>query len=129
MLPDAGSIRAHAEAFRVPKVNAQQPVPLAQGRELEWLFASAEGQWAVGDDCMARRVILVALGRGHVYQGVASVNKELSPLVCNSLMCRVTADSSRGWSAAHSRVCHMILVGCGPLCPAALAYPVVGVMD
>ena len=40
-----------------------------------------EGQWAVAEDCLAQRVILVTLGRGHAFQGVTSVNKELSPLV------------------------------------------------
>ena len=57
-----------------------------QGREHEWLFATAEGQWAVAADCMSKRVILVVLNRGHTFKGTAAVNKELSPLVrCMSL--------------------------------------------
>jgi hypothetical protein len=59
----------------------QGVLELAQGREQEWLFAAEEGQWAVAADCMARRVVLVTLGRGHSFAGVAAVNKELSPLV------------------------------------------------
>lgn len=53
----------------------------AQGRESDWLFATEEGQWQVAGECGAHRIILVTLGRGHVYGGVTSVNKELSPLV------------------------------------------------
>ncbi|CAL8464325.1 g3860 [Coccomyxa elongata] len=52
-----------------------------QGREHEWLFATAEGHWAVAADCMSKRVILVVLNRGHAFKGTAAVNKELSPLV------------------------------------------------
>ena len=53
----------------------------AQGREREWLFAEAEGQWEVARQCGARRLVLVALGRGHAFASLAAVQAELSPLV------------------------------------------------
>lgn len=53
----------------------------AQGREREWLFAEAEGQWEVARQCAARRLLIVALGRGHAFASLAAVQAELSPLV------------------------------------------------
>ena len=52
-----------------------------QGRESEWLFAHPEGQWAVARDCLAKRVILVVLNRGHEFTASKTVQAELSPLV------------------------------------------------
>ena len=52
-----------------------------QGRESEWLFASEEGQGQVAGQCSCRRLILVALGRGHHFSTSAAVQSELSPLV------------------------------------------------
>ena len=54
---------------------------LSQGREREWLFAEPEGQWEVAGQCGARRVVLVALGRGHAFASLIAVQAELSPLV------------------------------------------------
>ena len=58
-----------------------------QGRESEWLFAHPEGQWAVARDCLAKRVILVVLNRGHEFTASKNVQAELSPLVCSPCTC------------------------------------------
>ena len=110
-----------------PGADAQQHVLMvAQGRELEWLFASGEGQWAVAEDCMAQRVILVALGRGHAYQGVTSVNKELSPLVCNPLVCRLPSWLFHSCPTSHPYVCHeqWVLVDSRCSVRAVIVHPV-----
>lgn len=52
-----------------------------QGREREWLFASPEGQWQVAQGCSAKRVIVVSLNRGHIFDSLEAVQNELSPLV------------------------------------------------
>lgn len=52
-----------------------------QGREHEWLFASAEGQGQVAQGCSAKRVIVVSLNRGHTFGSLKAVQGELSPLV------------------------------------------------
>ena len=62
-------------------LEGHSPRPAAQGREREWLFLEAEGQWEVARQCAAARLVLVALGRGHSFASLAAVQAELSPLV------------------------------------------------
>ena len=58
-----------------------------QGREHEWLFGSEEGQRKLASSCCAQRLVLICLGRGHIFAGASpaevqqAVQSELSPLV------------------------------------------------
>ena len=84
-------VDAHAGQAPGSRLAAVFLVP--QGREHEWLFANEEGQQQLAANCSAQRLVIVCLGRGHVFGTSAAVQAELSPLVLPllPLTCRGTA--------------------------------------
>lgn len=52
-----------------------------QGRESEWIFGSEEGQWQLAEQCSCKRLIVVSLGRGHIFGSSQEVQSEVSALV------------------------------------------------
>ena len=50
-----------------------------QGREHEWMFANAQGQTQIAESNGIGRLIVVALGRGHDFESMEAIQKELSP--------------------------------------------------
>lgn len=52
-----------------------------QGRELEWLFADAEGQVSLANQCGAKRVILISFNRSHQYGNMEAVKAEVSAVI------------------------------------------------
>jgi spermidine synthase/SAM-dependent methyltransferase len=51
------------------------------GREHEWMFASDEGQMQLAESAGFARFINVRMNRGHTYESLESVQKELSPYI------------------------------------------------
>lgn len=72
-----------------------------QGREHEWMFASAEGQRQVAQSApMYGRLLFVSLGRGHSFPGgLPAVQAELSPIVARFLPPRLRPAPQRGSAA------------------------------
>nr|SVE75013.1 EOG090X02SD [Daphnia dolichocephala] len=52
-----------------------------QGRETDWLFASAEGRRQLADSAKFQRLIVVHLGRDHKFDTLDSVQTELAGIV------------------------------------------------
>ena len=52
-----------------------------QGRESEWIFGSEEGQRQLAEQCSCKRLIVVSLGRGHIFGSSQGVQSEVSALV------------------------------------------------
>ncbi|NIG58017.1 methyltransferase-like protein 13 [Pontoporia blainvillei] len=65
--------------IRVPVNKCLFPVP--QGRETEWLFGMEEGRKQLAASAGFRRLITVALHRGQQYEGMDSIQAELSARV------------------------------------------------
>ena len=55
--------------------------PVPQGRETEWLFGMEEGRKQLAASAGFRRLITVALHRGQQYEGMDSIQAELSARV------------------------------------------------
>jgi len=52
-----------------------------QGREIEWTFATEEGQMQVASSNKIGRLIIVALGRNHEFESMKAVQDELSSIL------------------------------------------------
>lgn len=58
---------------------------IPQGREHEWMFGTEKGRMQVAQGSGFGRLIVIALGRGHVFENAQAVQNELSPKVVELL--------------------------------------------